>query len=371
MIMIDIYKFDYKTQLSIYSKLDFIIKNNNANLPKFLLNNDGNNEDNNIIKKDIYINDILGEGSYGIVFKIKIDEKYYALKISENEDPDKLINRYKSLCQNHKLAKHIIKIYCCGRILKTKKNYKYYCIMEYGGDTLKSVINSFNIYELNFILKQLYNIIYQSTKFRLLITDFKLGNLTITNKNKIKIIDIYMECQNYSPCVDCRIVKTYSTIELEKEKRIYENPNYNFTAIYIPLAISLIDLMCEKTFSYYIDKICKKFELNLSTKQCVPLLQISCYNFNNSNNDSIKKYKNIETFKKNIEKEFKILKNNSFYEFFITLLQPKQKYADSINIKLLFNTINELLTVDPNQRSLKSFKELINIIDNKNNTTFS
>jgi hypothetical protein len=40
-----------------------------------------------------------------------------------------------------------------------------------------------------------------------------------------------MECKSYTPCTDCRIVKTYSTIELDKEKRIYENDEYNYTGI--------------------------------------------------------------------------------------------------------------------------------------------
>lgn len=362
MALIDINSFNYKTDIGSNIEIKFDIKHlEMSKLPKFLLSN---HIVDSKIKKNVILYDFLGEGSYGSVYKIKIGEKYYAIKLSENEIPEKLLQRYKSMCLNDKLKKHIIKIYCCGEINKVRGGYKYYCIMEYGGNTLKSVINNFNVFELKSILKQLYNIIYQSCKFRLLITDFKLGNLTITSKNKIKLIDIYMECDNYFPCTDCRIVKTYSTIELDKEKRIYENSNYNYTGIYIPFAVCLIELICENSISYYASKTCKKFNINLTVKQIIPILQIACYNFNNSNNDSIKKYKNVEKFKKNLESEFKCLKTNDFYEYFLNLLEPKSKYANFISKKKLFLILNDLFTMDPDQRSLKYLKEKLINIDN-------
>ncbi len=173
-----------------------------------------------------------------------------------------------------------------------------------------------------------------------------------------------MECGNYFPCTDCRIVKTYSTIELDKEKRIYENSNYNYTGIYIPFAVCLIELICENSISYYASKTCKKFNIDLTVKQIIPILQIACYNFNNSNNDSIKKYKNVEKFKKILESEFKFLKTNDFYEYFLNLLEPKSKYTDFISKKKLFLILNDLFTMDPDQRSLKYLKEKLINIDN-------
>jgi hypothetical protein len=338
--------------------IKFFVRDNNINkLPRFLLHE----VPKNIIIKKIYICDFLGEGSYGSVFKIKIDDIYYAIKLSENEVPHKMSERYKSLHIHTKLKKHIIKIYCCGEMNKNYGKYKYYCIMEFGGSTLKHLINNLNIREIKSILKQLYNIVYQSSKYRLLITDLKLANLTITNKNKLKLIDIYMDCHNYSPCSGCHIIKTYSTIEFDKEKRIYENSNYNFTGIYIPFAICLIDLICEHTINYYTSKICKNFNINVSVKQIVLLLQVSCYNYNNSNNNSIKKYKNIESYKKNLETQFSIIKTKEFYEYFMNLLEPKKEYMDFINKQHIFLIINDLLTIDPEQRSLKYLKQkLIN-----------
>jgi hypothetical protein len=363
MALIDINSFNHKIDIGSNIEIKFKIKNTDSDkLPKFLQYNYDK-----IIVKNVNVCDFLGEGSYGIVFKIKIDDKYYAIKISENEIPNKLLQRYKSLCQNDKLKKHVIKIYCCGEIAKIHGVYKYYCIMEFGGNTLKSVVNNLSVREVRSVLKQLYNIIYQSCKFRLLITDFKMGNLTITSKNKVKLIDIYMECKNYSPCIDCRIVKTYSTIELDKEKRIYENTSYNYTGIYIPFAICIIELLCDNSLSYYVSKLCKKFNLNLSVKQMVPLLQIACFNFNNDNNDPIKKLKNVEKFKKMLESEIEILKSNDFYEHFLNLLEPKNKYLDFISKKKICLILNDLLTMDPEQRSLKYLKAKLLNDNNSNN----
>ena len=358
MSIINISNFDGKLSVGSNIDLNFITDNNDVSrLPSFLKDDITTKKKHIHIAKNVSIIDFLGQGSYGSVYKIKIGEFVYAIKLSENEIPNKLIQRYKSLCTNNKLKKHVIKIYCCGEILKTDEKFKYYCIMEYGGKTLKSCINTINADELRSILKQLYNIVNQSCKYRILITDFKLGNLTITSNNKIKLIDIYMDCKSYSPCTECKIVKTYSTIELDKEKRIYESDDYNYTGMYIPLAICLIELICDDTIGHYNNKLCKKFNLDLNVKQMVPLLQISCFNFNNADADCIKQYKNIDKYKKNLESEFKCIKSHDFYEYFLNILEPKDKYADFISKKKLLLILNDLLTVDPEQRSLKYLKD--------------
>jgi hypothetical protein len=359
-------KLNKKIDIGNEIEIKFRMKNSIINkLPNFLILND--DIDHRHIIKKIKVIDFLGEGSYGSVFKIKIDNKTYAIKLSENELPNKLMQRYKSLCQNENLKRHVIKIYCCGKINDNyDSTYKYYCIMEYGGETLKSVNSSLSLEQLKSVLIQLCNIVHYSCKLRLLITDFKLGNLTITSKNKVKLIDIYMDCFNYSPCEQCKIVKTYSTLELDKEKRIYEDLNYNFTAIYVPLAVCLIDLVCENTISYYTSKICKKFNINITVKQLIPVLQIACYNYNNFNNNihdnnSIKKLPNVKKFKKKLEEELKMLKNNDFYNYFLNLLEPQSKYKDLFDKKKLNIILNNLLSLDPNQRSLQQLKYLLTL----------
>ena len=360
MSIINISSLDNKLIPGSNIDLNFIIDNIDlTKIPQFLKDDITTKKKYMQITKNINVVDFLGQGSYGSVYKIKINDVSYAIKLSENEIPNKLVQRYKSLCTNSKLRKHIIKIFCCGELLKTESDdkFKYYCIMEYGGKTLKSCIDSLNVVELRSILKQLYNIVNQSCKYRILITDFKLGNLTLTSGNKVKLIDIYMDCKSYSPCTECKIVKTYSTIELDREKRIYESDDYNYTGMYIPLAVCLIELICDDTIGHYNSKLCKRFNLDLNVKQIIPLLQISCFNFNNIDTDCIKQYKNIEKYKKNLESEFKCIKSNDFYEYFLNILEPKDKYSNFISKKKLLLILNDLLTVDPDQRSLKYLKD--------------
>jgi hypothetical protein len=313
----------------------------------------------NVIDKKIKIYKFLGEGSYGKVYKIKIDNNLYALKINENEDPNKLNERYSALINNNKLEKYIINMFCAGE-LKSNYKYTYYSIMEYGGKSIRNIINDINIDDLQIILKQLHNIIYIASKNRILLTDFKLSNLTFNSDKRVKLIDLYMYCESYNPCKECKIVKTYSSFEMEKEKRIYENPNYNYSCIFLPFAICFIDLVCENSSSHYCSKLSKKFNLDMNIKQIIPLLQISCYNYSNDSNALIKPYKNLYKHKKSLEKKYSVIKNEEFYNFFFNLLEPKREFENFISKKKLILIISSLINLDPNQRSLNLLKEKLN-----------
>jgi len=307
---------------------------------------------NDIFKKKIKVISLLGEGSYGIVYKIKIDSKYYALKLNSNELPEKLEERYNTLMECENLKKYIINIYVAGKIRNNDK-YDFFCIMEYGGKTLRNIYHNLDSHIIKNIIKQLFNIIYISSKFKFLMTDLKLSNITCNSNYEIKLIDIYMFCENYSPCFKCKIVRTYSTIEIEKEKRIYENPDYNFTCAYIPFAICIIDLICKNNMSEYCNKISNKFDLNMNIKEIKPLLQISCYNFNNNTNNFIKEYKNLYKYKKKMEDSFPIIKNNDLYKYFVDIIDIKHHFFSKKKFILI---INDLINLDPNQRSLKFLK---------------
>ncbi len=308
---------------------------------------------NNSIKKKIKIIKNIGEGSYGIVYKIKIDSNYYALKINKNELPDKLKERYNSLISCNVLKKYVIKIFIAGEIINND-DYKYFSIMEYGGNSLRNIYEKFDENKTKLVIKQLFNIINITSKFKFLMTDFKLSNITCTSDYKIKLIDIYMFCETYIPCSKCKIVRTYSTIEIEYEKRIYEDPNYNFTCIYIPFAICIIDLICENTMYDYCKKISQKFELNIGIKNIIPLLQISCYNFNNKTNKYIREYKNLYNYKKLTELTYPIIKNDNLYDYFVNLIKIKHEF---ISKKKFILILNDLINLDPKQRSLKYLKD--------------
>jgi hypothetical protein len=314
-----------------------------------------------IIEKKVKVDKFLGEGSYGKVYKVKIDDKKYALKINENEDPHKLYERYTSLKSNSKLEKYIINIYCAGEIKSNFFSYSYYSIMEYGGKSIRHIVDAIDLNDLQIILKQLFNIVYVASKYKILLTDFKLSNLTFSSDKRVKLIDLYMYCESYIPCRQCKIVKTYSSLEIDKEKRIYENSDYNYTCIYLPFAICLIDLVCIDSASHYCSKLSKKYGLDMGIKEIIPLLQISCFNYTNESNDSIKKkYSNLHKYKKKIEKEYKITKENEFFDYFFNLLEPKREFENFLSKKKLILIISNLITLDPEQRSIDLLKEKLN-----------
>jgi hypothetical protein len=333
-----------------------LLENNNITKIEFI----NNYSKNNYIEQTDYIqiNDFIGEGSYGKVYKITMNNKIYALKLNNNEIPEKLIQRYNSLISNIYIKNYIIQYHFCGCLLNSK-NYKYYSIMDYGGETLKKYIYNENLIKFKYVLKKLYDIINIIATNRLLITDFKLSNIVIDSNKNIKIIDIYMECMNYFPCKKCKIIKTYSCIEIEYDKHIYEDPNYNFSCIYIPFAVCFIDLLCVRQTSHYCHKLSKKFNLNMNIKQLLPLLQIACYNYSNKNNDKLKKYKKIYKLKNKIEEEFNVITDPNFLIYFLDKLKIKSDFRNFISKQKLADIIIDLISIDFNNRSLKEFKSLV------------
>jgi hypothetical protein len=100
-----------------------------------------------------------------------------------------------------------------------------------------------------------------------------------------------------------------------------------------------------------------KYNFDLNIKQIIPLLQISCYNYTNSSNDSIKKYENLYKQKKLLEKKYPFIKKDGFYEYFVNLLEPKKNFNNFISKKRLILIISTLINLDFEQRSLNFLKE--------------
>jgi len=301
--------------------------------------------------------EFLGAGSYGKVFKIKINKKYYALKINENEVPNNLKQRYESLIYVEQLKKYIIQIHISGNLNSDK--YKYFSIMEYGGQNLKSQIPFKTQDEIKFIMRQLYNIVYLCEKERLYLTDFKFNNIVLNNKDyRLKLIDIYIECKNYNPCKECRIVKTYSTLEMDKIKNILDNENYIHTYHYIPLGVGLIDLLCKKSFSNIISTLNANYDINLSLKQTIPLIQVAIYNYEHETNTLVKdEYYPVYKIKKKIENKYPIIKSSSFYKYLMKLIQIRDEYNSIISSSKLHKIIHNLFSVYPDERTLEPLKK--------------
>jgi hypothetical protein len=239
--------------------------------------------------------------------------------------------------------------------------------MEFGGINLKSKIPIGDIDELDFVLRQLYNISYLCLKHKLILTDFKLNNIVINDNSRLKLIDLYMDCKSYSPCRECKIVKTYSTMEIDKIKGILDDSNYRHTYHLIPLGIGLIDLLCKKSASIIITNFAHKFEIFLGIKQLIPLIQISCYNYMHKSNTSIKNYKEVYHLKKKIEKKYPVIKNKHFYETFMGSLEIKEIYKNRFSKNDFQLIIHHLFSALPDDRTIEPLKKILNNNNNNNN----
>lgn len=339
-----------------------------------------------IIEKTINFNELLGMGSYGSVYKITINGQPYAFKISHNEIPEKINAQHHNLKQH--LQQNVIDIYCAGILIGFNTNHfqinkndnsdndfnsnsskiVYYSIMEFGGMRLEKY-HMLNQYAYLNVLKQIVIMVIIAQQNRILIQDLKMDNLTITNTGVVKLIDIYTYCNTYSPCTACHITRTYSAIEMDTEKKkssdgsnyisIYENPKYNFTGIYIPFAVLMVNLTCKRDMNYYCKTLMKLYDMELRTKFVVQLLQIACYNYRNDKNTQIKeKYKKMYKFKKETEREYKFIKNEMFFKNFVSLLEVRSEYKNLISNKLLALIMHDLLSMNPDERSFERLEKL-------------
>jgi serine/threonine protein kinase len=366
MILLDITN-NIKGELT-NSSSSILSKDNKTFIIKFVNNYDNVKTTNEIVTKTVLQNQtvelsctvikFIGSGSYGKVYKIKIGNKYYALKISENEKPYNFKMRYDSLKNIEQLKKYIINIYVAGNIKCGK--YSYFSIMEYGGQSLKSKIPFSSVDEVEFITRQLYNIVYLCAKHRICLTDFKLNNIVIDKDNlRLKLIDLYMDCQSYNPCRNCKIVKTYSTLEIDKIRNILDDDDYYHTYHFIPLAIGLMDLLCKKSASQIILNIANYFDIDLGLKQMIPLIQISCYNNIHDSNKKIKEYEKVYHQKKKLEKKYEFLKDDEFYKSFISSIEVRDSYKNKISSNKLRSIIHYLFSAYPDDRSLEPLKNLL------------
>ena len=293
-------------------------------------------------KQNIKILDFCGKGSYGIVYKCIFDNKTCAIKLSKNEKSDLLHKRYKSL--KKKLNNYLIKIYYSGKLINNK-HYKYYCIMQFGGISVKEHIRN-NLFDVRDVVKQLYNIVENIKINKLLIPDFKLSNVLIDNNNLITLTDIYMDCNEYEPCSGCAIVRTYSVVELSKH--LYEESKYNYTYIYTLFGFALINILCKKSLSYYCNKLSKEYNIDDDGKNITLLLQHGCFHCSHYVNNE--KY---NTYFKNKKYNFDIKK---FYNSFLNMLLVKSELSNFISNEELIKILNNVFLPVYEKRTLENLK---------------
>lgn len=374
--------------LDIINNIDNIENDNMINKSIEIIFDDDINDTLNFYDNNPYFNistkiqfkviEFLGKGAFGCVYKIEFNKKFYAIKLNSNEIPNKLYDRYVSLYKNKKLNKYIIKIFCCGNVVNSNK-YKYYSIMEYGGTVLKVKNCIYDQSTLYLIIHQLIFIVYNIIQNKIIITDFKLSNLTIDDNYDIKLIDLYIYCDDYDTHKGCEIVNTYVPIEIQKYSKIFENESdYNYTYICIPLIFCLIDLLCKFSIVIYINKLAKKYNINnVKIKDMIGIIQISSYyynyNLNNNikstnNNDFIHNNKNVVNYVKMMIHKYPFITSDKFYEFFINSIQIKDEYFNFIPINNFLLLINDFINLDPNKRYIEMMLELVKLIKPKRRT---
>ena len=137
--------------------------------------------------------------------------------------------------------------------------------------------------------------------------------INITFNNFIKEISSYVEPSTKNQKIKVNIIK------IKKTKVINSTPNPDYIA--------------------YEEQKANIRELASKDKDDIAIKE---FLLKTPPNKTIDNMKNVKKFKKNLENEFKILKNNDFYKYFLNLLEPKEKYNEFINKKKFNLIINDL-----------------------------
>jgi serine/threonine protein kinase len=215
-----------------------------------------------IDNNEVVIEELCGKGSYGVVYNCSYLNNKYVIKFSNNENPETLKQRYeilKEICVKH--------IYF-GKIINDKE-YKYFSIMENGGQILK--LYKIDKSNFNIIIKQLHYIVEYIKNHNILQPDLKLSNIVVKD-NVVKLIDIYMDCDDCKSNKNCKIVRTFSIIDLSN--KLHESEKYNYTYIYPLYAFLLLELTNNK-LSSLCNKFNKEYGKKYKPKKFAILLQLS------------------------------------------------------------------------------------------------
>lgn len=323
---------------------------------KYMLLDDGHEKSHSLstVSEKKSINNIkyIGSGAYGRVFRISMDGKDLIFKLSNNEIPKKMLERYISLKTSY-ISKYIIDFVYTGKLPDCNR-YKYYSIMKYGGKTLRNYVrnNELPVDVIRKILFQFYEIAKFIINSRQLLTDFKLGNLTINLENhEIKIIDIYMYCTRY-PNYKCKIVKTYPVIEIELD-RVYEEENYPNTYILVPMAICILDTLCYMSCSSIMDEIAKEYEFK-NSKDAFLILQLATA-IRTNRLKNISKCNKLMEYKNKVEKSYGKDIFHKVYSYFIEQINIKYDFVKKEDLVAI---VDNFMNADFKNRDYRLIKKL-------------
>ena len=315
----------------------------------------GNNPQKNqkeIIKKEIIkgnrnykIIKKLGEGGFGSVQLILINNKSYALKIIKNIDKND-INKYEkeSKILSSLNSKYIVKYYD-----SYFENDNYYILMEYAGDSnLKTYIKSFKdknqLIEENIIEKIIRQIclgLKKIHKNKIIHRDLKPENIFINEKNEIKIGDFGISKNIESKIYASTIIGTerYMAPEIIKKEK------YNNKVDIYSLGCILYELFTLN--EYYIDKIIDnkegKINQDIYKEKWQNLIDLLVKKEHNERPDIKEVYNYIIDYseKNEILLNIKIEKNDVGKKTYFLNENSKLDINDIDSIVYINNTINE------------------------------
>ena len=308
------------------------------------------------IKKMLFLKDLtisldslffvrdIGSGSYGKVYLVCDDKKYYAMKIAEKKflNENKLITKF---FINEKIITSSLNFPFIVHLINTYKTREYlFFLMEFvDGISLRKKIKMKNhelnnIEEIQFYGAILFSVLNYLQKKKILHRDFKPDNIMIDTNGYLKVIDFGVAYKLENKDYTNTIIGTCHYMSPE----VIEGKNYSFNCDYWSIGIILYEIFYGKLpFGFNVNDRNKIYKEILENKIYFPDSKFESFN-NLISNLLVKNPKNrITSFKRIISHKF--FKNYNFDALMKFMIKPKfipketvQKInKDNLNISLL------------------------------------
>ena len=288
------------------------------------------------IKKMLFLKDLtisldslffvrdIGSGSYGKVYLVCDDKKYYAMKIAEKKflNENKLITKF---FINEKIITSSLNFPFIVHLINTYKTREYlFFLMEFvDGISLRKKIKMKNhelnnIEEIQFYGAILFSVLNYLQKKKILHRDFKPDNIMIDTNGYLKVIDFGVAYKLENKDYTNTIIGTCHYMSPE----VIEGKNYSFNCDYWSIGIILYEIFYGKLpFGFNVNDRNKIYKEILENKIYFPDSKFESFN-NLISNLLVKNPKNrITSFKGIISHKF--FKNYNFDAVMKLMIKPK------------------------------------------------
>ena len=266
----------------------------------------------------------VGFGSYGKVYLVCDDKKYYAMKVAEK----KFLKENKSITKffiNEKIITSSLNFPFIVHLINTYKTKEYlFFLMEFvDGISLRNKIEMKNnelnnIEEIQFYGAILFSVLNYLQKKRILHRDFKPDNIMIDTNGYLKVIDFGVAYKLENKDYTNTIIGTCHYMSPE----VIEGKNYSFNCDYWSIGIILYEIFYGKLpFGFNVNDRNKIYKEILENKIYFPDSKFESFN-NLISNLLVKNPKNrITSFKGIISHKF--FKNYNFDALMKLMIKPK------------------------------------------------